>query len=137
MRHADDRGQERVTPWLRTADAPPSIARRAPLEHASRRACSAERTLHVAALPFPSPQGTQAAIASMLRALREAGEDARLLTYAHGAHTAEPPPFEVLRAPEGRPYRSLRSGPSLRKLAADLAQAKGLERATHANQPTI
>jgi len=126
-----------VTPWLRTADAPPSIARRATFERATRHARSAERTLHVAALPFPSPQGTQAAITSILRALTEAGEDARLLTYAHGANAAEPLPFEVLRAPERWPYRSLRSGPTWHKLAANLALAKGLERATRRFRPTL
>jgi hypothetical protein len=39
--------------------------------------------LHVAALPFPSPQGTQAAIASMLEALASAGRDVHLLCYPH------------------------------------------------------
>lgn len=126
-----------MTPWLGTADAPPSSAQRASLERTTRRARSAERTLHVAALPFPSPQGTQAAISSMLYALTAAGEDARLLTYAHGAPTPEPPPFEVMRATERWPYRSLRSGPSLHKLAANLALAKGLEHATKVWRPTL
>ena len=98
---------------------------------------SAERALHVAALPFPSPQGTQAAIASMLRALNDAGEHARLLTYAHGAEAAPAPEFEVIRGAERWPFRSLRSGPSLHKLSADWALGVRLQRELVAWRPTL
>jgi glycosyltransferase involved in cell wall biosynthesis len=128
-----------VTPWLRAVDAPPShslppAASRARSHEA--RGARVERALHVAALPFPSPQGTQAAISAMLKALADAGDEVRLLTYAHGTASVEPPPFAVLRAPERWPYRSLRSGPSLHKLAADVALARGLSRVLASWQPT-
>ncbi|UJR82316.1 glycosyltransferase family 4 protein [Sandaracinus amylolyticus] len=85
--------------------------------------------LHVAALPFPSPQGTQAAIAAMLRALADAGRDARLLTYAHGAAEIETPRFTHLRLRHAYGDRSLRSGPSLAKVAQDVALARAIARA--------
>ena len=75
--------------------------------------------LHVACLPFPSPQGTQAAIDAMLRASAEEGQRAHLLTYAHGAGEA-PRPYTLHRLPDFPKVRSLRSGPSLGKVALDL-----------------
>lgn len=74
--------------------------------------------LHVAALPFPSPQGTQAAIASMLETLACAGRDVHLLCYAH-AGSEQSFSFPVHRASDFARYRSLRSGLSARKLVAD------------------
>jgi glycosyltransferase involved in cell wall biosynthesis len=88
----------------------------------------APRTLHVAALPFPSPQGTQAAIDSMLRALARAGRDPHLLTYAAGLPRANPPPYTVHCGPTWAPASSLRSGPSLHKVVADLVLASRLRR---------
>jgi len=104
------------------------------------------RTLHLACLPFPSPQGTQAIVRAMVEALADAGHDTHLLTYAHGAldpregtrtgahrrarrdlHTRSDP--HARTAPRGvthhrlvdfPPTRSLRSGPSLSKIALDL-----------------
>jgi glycosyltransferase involved in cell wall biosynthesis len=78
--------------------------------------------LHVAALPFPSHQGTQAAIGAMLEALVEGGGRPSLLTYAHGAPEA-PPGFVHLRAPRLAVDRSLRSGPSLAKVLNDVGLA--------------
>jgi glycosyltransferase involved in cell wall biosynthesis len=104
-----------------TPHALPALRARSCVAHASR-------TLHVAALPFPSPQGTQAAIASMLRALCDAGEQPRLLTYAHGAPDGAASELPIRRADERFPYRSLRSGPSLHKLAADWALRTSLQR---------
>ena len=75
--------------------------------------------LHVACLPFPSPQGTQAAIDAMLRASAEEGQPAHLLTYAHGADDT-PRPYTLHRLPDFPKVRSLRSGPSLGKVALDL-----------------
>ena len=74
--------------------------------------------LHVAALPFPSPQGTQAALRFMLEALRGAGVPVRLLTYPHGQG---PPPagIPIERLLPLPPVRSLRSGPSLGKVLLD------------------
>ena len=75
--------------------------------------------LHVACLPFPSHQGTQAAVASMLRASAEAGRRPALLTYAHGAHPVDAR-YEHHRVPDFPRVRSLRSGPSLGKIALDV-----------------
>lgn len=73
--------------------------------------------LHVAALPFPSPQGTQAAIARMLAAIVGAGTRPTLLTYEDGAGEVERG-IDHVRA-RGARSGSLRSGPSIGKLAAD------------------
>ncbi len=81
--------------------------------------------LHVAALPYPSPQGTQAAIGAMLDALCDAGRSARLLTYAHGSHRA-PTRFEHLRLSQSHGDDSLRSGPSFAKIREDAALVRML-----------
>jgi glycosyltransferase involved in cell wall biosynthesis len=84
-----------------------------------------ERVLHVAALPFPSTQGTQAAIASMLRASMDAGRDAHLLTY--GGSDEHVPGVKLHRAQAAlRP--SMRSGPSLQKLRLDAGMLLQLRR---------
>ncbi|MCS6797239.1 MAG: glycosyltransferase [Myxococcota bacterium] len=82
---------------------------------------------HVAAMPFPSPQGTQAAVAAMVTAEVRAGRSARLLTYGEGVG---PPPegIPVQRAWRVPGSASLRSGPSVRKLAADALLAAALRR---------
>ena len=67
--------------------------------------------LHVACLPFPSYQGTQAALAAMLEASVATGQPAHLLTYTHAAYEFEAP-YEVHRIPDFPKVRSLRSGPS-------------------------
>lgn len=74
--------------------------------------------LHVACLPFPSHQGTQAAIDAMLRASAGAGRDPHLLTYAHGAYEPHAN-YEIHRIPDFPKLRSLRSGPSWGKVALD------------------
>jgi len=81
------------------------------------------RVLHVAAQPFPTRQGTQAAIASMLDASQRAGRDAQLLTYGghgEGAATSAAPRYSHRRGAKLVGRDSLRSGPSLRKLAQDV-----------------
>ncbi len=82
--------------------------------------------LHVAALPFPSTQGTQAALLAIVRAVADdaasRGETVGLLTYEEGDGRQLLPPSVVhrrTRAPMAN--RSLRSGPSLAKLAEDAA----------------
>lgn len=83
------------------------------------------RTLHIAALPFPTVQGTQALIHAMLSALALHGHDTHLVCYPHGAFERDAP-YLVHRA-AGRPIdRSLRSGPSLRKVAQDLQLTRSL-----------
>lgn len=84
------------------------------------------RQRHVAALPFPTPQGTQAAIDAMLRALARAGRAPQLLAYPGGQPSAEPPPFMLHRGPAWASGGAPRSGPSLAKLLADLGLAARL-----------
>ncbi|MBW2461939.1 MAG: glycosyltransferase [Deltaproteobacteria bacterium] len=76
--------------------------------------------LHVAAMPFPTPQGTQAVVHAMMQALAEDGRDAHLVTYGDGAGPIAPSYrwHSGGRAP-GAP--APRSGPSVRKLASDAA----------------
>jgi glycosyltransferase involved in cell wall biosynthesis len=83
-------------------------------------------TLHVAALPYPTSQGTQAAVGSMVAALAQAGRASALLTYRAGV--GEESRFAHL-VPRGvvRPT-SMRSGPSLAKLAADVELGAALAR---------
>jgi len=122
------------------------------LAWARRRRLAGVRTLHLACLPFPSPQGTQAIVRTMVEALADAGHDTHLLTYAHGTiDTCEPADARTgthgrtgphaRRDPHVRSHphvrsdsrgvthhrladfpatRSLRSGPSLSKIALDL-----------------
>jgi glycosyltransferase involved in cell wall biosynthesis len=75
--------------------------------------------LHIACLPFPSHQGTQAALDAMLRVSVGSGRPTHLLTYSHRAYEPEVP-FEVHRIPDFPRVRSLRSGPSWGKIALDL-----------------
>jgi len=74
--------------------------------------------LHVACLPFPSYQGTQAALAAMLEASAATGEPTHLLTYAQAAYELDAP-YEVHRIPDFPKVRSLRSGPSWGKIGLD------------------
>ncbi|MBP7683906.1 MAG: glycosyltransferase, partial [Deltaproteobacteria bacterium] len=78
-------------------------------------------------MPFPTPQGTQAIVGMMVRALRQQGHQAHLLTYAHGQpdpHTAMD--VEPRRLPDWPRVRATRSGPSLGKLALDLRMVAAL-----------
>lgn len=85
--------------------------------------------LHIAALPFPSPQGTQAAVHQMLRALSEGGGDHELLTYGYGANPDDAAlPYRLRRLDDFPKVRSLRSGPSIGKVALDLRLASELRR---------
>ncbi|MEY4509802.1 MAG: hypothetical protein RLZZ450_1924 [Pseudomonadota bacterium] len=90
------------------------------------------RTLHVAALPFPSPQGTQALLHQMLSALEVRGHDTHLLCYAHGAASRVEDlgsgAYTVHRVPTRSFSGSLRSGPSLDKVWLDLGLARELAR---------
>jgi len=74
--------------------------------------------LHVACLPFPTYQGTQAALASMLRVSSELGRPVHLLTYAQSAYELDAA-YPIHRISNFPRVRSLRSGPSLGKLALD------------------
>ena len=90
-------------------------------------ALTAPRVLHVAALAFPSYQGTQASIRAMLEASVRRGWHAELFSYAASGY-AYAPNFEVHRGGEFPRLRSLRSGPSLTKLALDAGMLWQLRR---------
>lgn len=92
--------------------------------------------LHVAALPFPSPQGTQAAIASMIEALASAGRDVHLLCYPH-AGSEQTFSFPIHRASDFARFRSLRSGVSPRKLVADAELARALRGCLERIKPCV
>ncbi|MFK7986958.1 MAG: glycosyltransferase [Sandaracinaceae bacterium] len=76
------------------------------------------RSLHVAAMPFPSVQGTQGAVRAMVDAEHEAGRGPELLTYAHGGFELVSP-WPHHRIADLTRDRSLRSGPSVRKVVED------------------
>lgn len=84
------------------------------------------RSLHVAALAFPTNQGTQAALHHMLCALAAEGHDTHLLCYPlhHGGDPdASARPYRIHRVPGPLRQRSTRSGPSLEKILLDLGLA--------------
>jgi colanic acid biosynthesis glycosyl transferase WcaI len=74
--------------------------------------------LHVAALPFPSYQGTQAAIRAMLEASTRSGRHAELFAYAASGYSFAAD-FALHRTGNFPRVTSLRSGPSLGKLLLD------------------
>lgn len=78
-------------------------------------------------MPFPTPQGTQAIVGMMVRALRHHGHPAELLTYAHGQ--ADPialVDLEPRRLPDWPRVRATRSGPSLGKVVLDARMVAAL-----------
>ncbi len=76
------------------------------------------RTLHVAAMPFPTQQGTQALVHAMLNELAAAGHETHLLCYPHeGFERATA--YTVHRSIDLAREHSERSGPSLRKIVQD------------------
>jgi len=91
--------------------------------------------LHVACLPFPSYQGTQAALAAMLEASASTGRPTHLLTYTQGAYPLDVP-YEVHRIPDFPKVRSLRSGPSWGKIALDTRCIIETRRLARRVQPT-
>jgi len=93
------------------------------------------RTLHVAALPFPSPQGTQALLHALLSA-QAAEHETHLLCYGHGAGVVDGA-YTVHRSPAPRLLRSLRSGPALGKPWLDLALALRLRSLERTLAPAI
>ncbi len=74
--------------------------------------------LHVAAMPFPTRQGTQGAVSAMVRAHRAFVDSVDLVTYEHADREIEDDlcPHRVRGWIQDS---SLRSGPSLRKLVQD------------------
>ena len=90
--------------------------------------------LHVACLPFPTYQGTQAAVAAMLNASASARQPVELLTYAHAAYEPDVP-YEIHRIPDLPRVRSERSGPSWGKLALDARGVAEIRRLARTRQP--
>jgi glycosyltransferase involved in cell wall biosynthesis len=76
--------------------------------------------LHVAAMPFPTAQGTQAAVHRMVEATAKAGGEAHLLTYGRGAFERHAN-YALHRLPDLPGREAFRSGPSLRKIVLDVA----------------
>lgn len=85
------------------------------------------RILSVAALPFPSPQGTQVLIGEIAEGLAARGHDVHLLCYGWGAEERAHG-FAVHRLPSVGRGRSLRSGPSWSKLVLDALLARSARR---------
>jgi glycosyltransferase involved in cell wall biosynthesis len=77
----------------------------------------------VAAMPYPSGQGTQALVGEMARGLTRNGHSIRLVCYHHGAFEREEP-FPVHRVRRIPFYRRIRSGPDAVKPFLDLLLAK-------------
>jgi glycosyltransferase involved in cell wall biosynthesis len=81
------------------------------------------RILHAAALNFPSNQGTQVYIRQLCESQGARGHDVHLLTYARGLPGYEPRNFTLHRLGDFPRFKSLRSGPSLAKVALDCRMA--------------
>lgn len=79
-------------------------------------------------MPFPTTQGTQAIVAAILRAL----PDATLLTYAGGQGDSD---VELIRLADFPRVASLRSGPSLGKIALDVRMIGELRRQVRTLKP--
>lgn len=94
--------------------------------------------LHVAAMPFPTRQGTQAIVHAMLCARGGSGRNAHLSTYGDGESGGELP-YPLHRA--ARLVRgggaAFRSGPSLRKLAQDVALTRSIAKTRTAIAPDV
>ena len=93
-----------------------------------------QRILHVACLPFPTAQGTQAAVTAMARASASRFET-HLLTYGYGLPTHEEP-FQHHRLANIPKLSSLRSGPSFGKIAQDAQMVFRLKSLCASLQPT-
>lgn len=92
------------------------------------------RSLHVACLPYPSPQGTQALIHRQLTALSSAGDQVRLMTYSSGQGSTS---FSYAHQRCGGKGVSLRSGPSPAKAFADLGMVRALRQAADRFKPDV
>jgi glycosyltransferase involved in cell wall biosynthesis len=99
------------------------------------RAAAPLRELHIGALPFPTYQGTQAAIASMLEARARAGVEVEFLTYGERGYAAEYG-YPVRRSSR-RLRVSLRSGPSWSKVAVDVRMVAELRALVRERRPQV
>ena len=95
------------------------------------------RILHVACLPFPTSQGTQAAVASMANASARKAET-HLLTYGYGDEgTGYAGTVHLHRIRNVPKLSTLRSGPSWGKVAQDVQMAFHLRRLYTSLKPTL
>ena len=91
------------------------------------------RLLLVGAFPYPHHQGSQVYLQEQAVALRRAGAEVELMTYASAAPSQDDPDrwraldgFVLRRAPDWSAPRSFAAGPSWEKLPADLGVATKL-----------
>lgn len=101
-----------------------------------QRSLRSGRRLHVAALPYPTSQGTQAAIARIAAAHSQGDHRVALLTYGARAFSRKDP-FDVLRSPALPGRERFRSGPSLRKLAHNALLARALRSSVEPNDRIV
>jgi glycosyltransferase involved in cell wall biosynthesis len=87
-------------------------------------------------MPFPSYQGTQAVIRTMMETLSDDRRQAHLLTYASSGYRVDPA-FHLHRIGDFPRHRSLRSGPSLAKAALDLRLLVSLRRLENRVAPEV
>lgn len=87
-------------------------------------------------LPFPTFQGTQAAVASMLSTSAALGHDVHMLSYAAG-EGCDSTAYEVHRIPDFPRVRSLRSGPSWGKVALDVRCVTAVRRLHRRLEPDV
>jgi glycosyltransferase involved in cell wall biosynthesis len=95
------------------------------------------KVLHVAALNFPSNQGTQVYIRQLCESQGARGHDVHLLTYARGLPGYEPKRYTLHRLGDFPRFTSLRSGPSLAKVALDCRMAAAVGRLVRSLKPHI
>ncbi len=96
------------------------------------------RILHVAALPFPTRQGTQVYIGQMCEQQARRGHEVHLLTYAHGdGSNGHARTFVHHRIPDFPRARSLRSGPSWQKPLLDASMAAAIRRLSAGLAPDL
>jgi glycosyltransferase involved in cell wall biosynthesis len=97
---------------------------------------ASDAELHVAAMPFPTRQGTQAVVRAMLTARTEAGRTPHLITYGEG-EGHERMPFAWHRAPAPGQSVQFRSGPSLRKALLDASLTASVKRVHDRLHPRV
>jgi len=99
------------------------------------RAARGRGVMHIAAMPFPTHQGTQAAIGQMLEA-ETALHPVHLAAYPFGATALRLPDF-LRRAKVGVHQGSLYSGPHLAKARLDWQLAKHVRQLSRTLDPTL
>jgi len=94
------------------------------------------RILAVAALPFPSPQGTQVLIGEIAEGLTARGHEVHLLCYGWGSDDRRHG-FALHRIANVGAHRSLRSGPSFQKVVLDGLVARDARRLVRRLRPDV